>query len=492
MKFNLNQNDQNDNKKVKKSKKQIIRRSVSSILLVNMLCLSLVPPMASASNTLLATATNQSNQKTDENKKTEETPKTEVKAKTSLPSVQSLDLKVKAAILIEASSGQVLLNVNGDEALPPASMTKMMTEYIVADLVKKGEHKWDEMVTVRKNAAQTIGSRIFLAEGDQHTIEKLYIAMAVGSANDATVALAEHIAGSEQAFVKMMNEEAKRMGMTATHFANSSGLDISDMPADFQPADKKETVMSARDAATLARYIVTDHPDFDRFTKIQSYKFRERDKKPIVNWNYMLEANKNIVNFKQFAYEGLDGLKTGHTTNAGGSFTGTAKRNGMRLISVVMGTKGTKTMKAENVRFVETAKVLDYGFNNFETKQVVAPKATVAGNESVTVKRAKDTTVPIVSDEAVTFVVPKGADLSSLQTKVTLNDPETLVAPLKVGTVVGSVTYTYKDAGMDQPLEKTVNLITAQEAEKAGWFTLLLRAIGEFFADLFNGIKNLF
>ena len=330
MKFILNPNDQNDNKKVKKSKKQIIRRSVSSILLVNMLCLSLVPPMASASNTLLATATDQSHQKTDESKKTEATTKTEVQAKTSLPPVQSLDLKVKAALLIEASSGQVLLNVNGDEALPPASMTKMMTEYIVADLVKQGKLKWDDVVTVHKNAAKTIGSRIFLAEGDQHTVEELYIAMAVGSANDATVALAEHVAGSELDFVKMMNSEAKRMGMTSTYFANSTGLDVTDMPADFQPSDKKETVMSARDAAVLARNIVTDHPDFDRFTKIQSYKFRKRDKKPIINWNYMLEANKNVVNFKQFAYEGLDGLKTGHTTNAGGSFTGTAKRNGMR------------------------------------------------------------------------------------------------------------------------------------------------------------------
>lgn len=476
------------NKSHSKSKSQIIRRSAASILLVNMLCLSLVPPLASAAeSTLIATTATQS-----DTQKTETTTTTAVQATSTLPSVESLDLKVKAAFLLEPVSGQVLLNVNGDEALPPASMTKMMTEYIVADLVKQGKHKWDEMVTVRKNAAQTIGSRIFLAEGDQHTIEQLYIAMAVGSANDATVALAEHIAGSEEAFVAIMNEEAKRMGMTSTFFANSTGLDIKDMPEEFQPANKKETVMSARDAAILAKFIVTDHPDFDRFTKIQTYKFRERDKSPIVNWNYMLEANKNVANFKQFAYEGLDGLKTGHTNNAGGSFTGTAQRNGMRLISVVMGTKGTKTMKAENVRFVETAKVLDFGFNNFEIKQVVAPKATVTGTESVTVKRAKETVVPVVSDEAVSFVIPKGADLSTLQTKVALNDPETLVAPLKVGSVVGTVTYSYEDPGTKQTLEKTVNLITAQEAEKAGWFTLLMRAIGEFFSDLFNGIKNLF
>ncbi|MNZ30742.1 D-alanyl-D-alanine carboxypeptidase DacA precursor [compost metagenome] len=392
---------------------------------------------------------------------------------------------MKSAILIEPVSGQVLLNLNSDLALPPASMTKMMTEYIVADFVKQGKFKWDDVVTVRKNAAQTVGSRIFLAEGDQHTIEELYIAMAVGSANDATVALAEHVAGSEQAFVKMMNDEAKRMGLPTAHFANSTGLDIADMPKEFQPADGKETVLSALDAAILAKYIVTDHPDFARFTSLQTYKFRDRDTKPIVNYNWMLEANKNVTNFKQFAYEGLDGLKTGHTTKAGNNFTGTAERNGMRLISVVM---GTKTDKA---RFVETRKVLDFGFNNFEPKQIIAPKATVAGTETVTVKKAKNTEVPVVSGEAVSFVVPKGADTSTVEAKVNLTE-EGLVAPLKQGTKVGTVTYSYKADGLNETLEKTVDLITAEDADKAGWFKLLLRAIGEFFSDLFNGIKNLF
>ncbi|WP_410772453.1 D-alanyl-D-alanine carboxypeptidase family protein [Fontibacillus sp. BL9] len=463
----------NKHRTTSKSKRNNLRKGVASVLLLNMLCFSLVPAMALAEGEQTESTT------------TSTKPASQQTGAVKIPTAEELDLKVSSAILLEPVSGQVLLNINGDTPLPPASMTKMMTEYIVADLVKQGKFGWDDVVTVGKNAAQTIGSRIFLAEGDQHTIKELYIAMAVGSANDATVALAEHVAGSEQAFIKMMNDEAQRMGMTTAHFANSTGLDIKDMPEEFRTPGDQETVMSAMDAAILAKYIVTDHPDFSDFTSLQTYQFRERDTKPIVNYNWMLEANKNVTNFKQFAYEGLDGLKTGHTTNAGNCFTGTAERNGMRLISVVMGTS------SEKARFVETRKVMDYGFNNFETKQIIPPKSTVAGTETVTVNKAKNTSVSVVSDEGVSFVIPKGADVSTVQAKVELTS-ETLTAPLKQGTKVGTVTYSFKPDGMNQTLEKKVNLITTEDVEKAGWFKLLMRAIGDFFRDLFNGIKNLF
>lgn len=457
----------------KATKRQFLRKSVASVMLLNMLCFSLAPVMVLAEGEQTQSTT------------TQPAAAQTVTTTAQIPSAESLDLQVRSAVLIEPVSGQVLLDINSDVALPPASMTKMMTEYIVADLVKQGKYTWDDVVTVQKNAAKTVGSRIFLAEGDQHTIKELYIAMAVGSANDATVALAEYVAGSEQAFVQMMNDEAQRMGMTTAHFANSTGLSIADMPEEFRTPDGKETVMSAMDAAILAKYIVMDHPDFADFTAIPSYKFRERDTKPIINYNWMLESNKDITNFKQFAYEGLDGLKTGHTASALYCFTGTAERNGMRLVSVVMGTASEKD------RFIETRKVLDYGFNNFESKQIIAPKVTVAGTEFVTVKKAKNVQVPVVSDEAVSFIVPKGADISTVEATVSLTD-EGLVAPVKQGTKVGTVTYSYKVDGLDQTLEKTVNLITAEDAEKANWFKLLMRAIGEFFSDLFNGIKNLF
>ncbi len=460
--------------KRKSSVKQMAVKTVTAGLLLNMLVLSPIPAMAESVQTPApagaGTATG--------------APAASGTAVT-IPSVKSLGLNLRSAVLLEPTTGQVLLSLNADVPLPPASMTKMMTEYLIADAVKNGKLSWDQKVTVDENAAKQIGSRIFLAQGDQHTIEELYIAMAVGSANDATVALAKTLSGSEQEFVKLMNETAQKMGMKTAYFINSTGLSREDMPAKFRPDTDKETVMSAMDAAILAQHIVTDHPDFSKYTTIQSYKFRERDAAPMINYNWMLEANKNIANFKAYAYSGLDGLKTGHTSSAGNCFTGTAVRDGMRLISVVMGAN------SEAHRFTETRKVLDFGFNNFEVKQVVSAKATVAGNETVPVEKGKKSEVPVVTDAGATFVVPKGTASPQITTTVQINDPSTLVAPIAQGTKVGKVTYTYKVNGIN-PQQKTVNLITSEEAEKAGWFTLLFRAIGSFFSDIFSGIKNLF
>ncbi|BFH65864.1 D-alanyl-D-alanine carboxypeptidase [Paenibacillus azoreducens] len=454
----------------KRQKRHLIKKSVASLMLLNMLCLSALP-----ATMVFAEKTNKQATTTT---KTSQAP--------VAGSIQKPDLNVLSAVLIEPTTGQVLLSVNADQPLPPASMTKMMTEYIVAEQVKQGKLKWTDKVTVGENAAKTIGSRIFLAQGDVHTVEELYIAMAVGSANDASIALAERVAGSEQEFVKLMNETAKQMGMKTAHFINATGLDKKDMPAKYQPDTDKEDVMSAMDAAILGRRIVLDHPDFAKFTSIQSYKFRERDKTPIINYNWMLEANKNIPNFKAYAYKGLDGLKTGHTQNAGNCFTGTAVRDGMRLISVVMGTD------SEAHRFTETRKLLDFGFDHFEIKQVVAGKSKVKGLDTVPVKKGVETSVGVVTDSDVSFIVPKGGEVKGVQFKTQLEPEDKLVAPINKGTKVGTITYTYKAEGMDQQQTKTVNLVTSEEVEKGSWIRLFFRAIKEMFADLFDSIKNLF
>ena len=193
-------------KSVRKNKRQRFQRTLASLMLFNILCFSAAPAVSLAAPNMLATA--------DTTKATEDKAATD-KATTNnakpdkVPSVDQLSLEVSSAVLIEPSTGQVLLSINADEALPPASMTKMMTEYIVAEKVKQGELAWDDVVTVGENA-ENRGLTDILAEGDQHTVEELYIAMAVGSANDATVALAEHIAGSEAEFVTLMNDTAKR------------------------------------------------------------------------------------------------------------------------------------------------------------------------------------------------------------------------------------------------------------------------------------------
>jgi serine-type D-Ala-D-Ala carboxypeptidase (penicillin-binding protein 5/6) len=403
----------------------------------------------------------------------------------SLP-IGAPQLDAKSAILMDAETGQVLYQLNADVPAPPASMSKMMTEYLVSKAVKQGKLSWDETVKVGENASQQIGSRIFLAQGDQHTIKELYIAMAVGSANDATTQLAETVAGSEEAFVKLMNSTAVELGMTTAHFINSTGLDRTDMPAKYRPSTQGETVMSARDSAILAYHILKDEPEFLDTSKIQKYKFRPRDKKAIDNWNWMLGSNKDNPNLRKFAYEGVDGMKTGHTSNAGNCFTGTALRNGTRLIAVVMGVPGGVN---DGKRFLETAKLFDYGFNNFEKKTIIQAKATVPGYETLMVKNGVSTKLPVVTASDITVLIPKGQPVAAVVQEVkSTTDP--LVAPIKLGDKVGKVTYKYKDPSTQQDKSITIDLIAAQGVDKASWWRLLLRAIGDFFSGLFKGITG--
>ncbi|MFC0332354.1 D-alanyl-D-alanine carboxypeptidase family protein [Paenibacillus sepulcri] len=388
----------------------------------------------------------------------------------------SLGLEVQSAILIDADTGQVLYQVAQDEVRPPASMTKMMSEYIVLEEIQQKRIKWDDIVTVTKEAASTPadGSQIYLAEGDKHTVKDLYIAMAVGSANDATVALADHIGGgTEQGFVQKMNDTAKSLGLNSAHFTTATGL-------------LDTTVISAADLAKFARLLLQKHPEFLDYSKIQSYKFRERDKEPMINWNWMLGSNKDVPSFKKFAYEGLDGMKTGYIGAAGYCFTGTAKRGDLRLISVVMGTS------TKEARFYETAKLLDYGFNNFEKKTVVAPKTVVKDAETVKINKGVSKTAPIVTANDITFLVKKGAAPQISAPKVTLQTEDKLVAPIKQGQVVGTATYSYKDADTGETIEKKVDLISSENVDKGSWWRLMFRAIGTFFAGLFNGIVDLF
>lgn len=400
----------------------------------------------------------------------------------------AVQLEADSAILMDAESGQVLYQYNADHALPPASMAKMMTEYLVSKAVKEGKLSWDQTVKVGENAAKQIGSRIFLAEGDQHTIKELYIAMAVGSANDATAQLAETVSGSEEEFVKLMNETAKKLGMKDSHFINSTGLDRADMPEKFRPAAEGETVMSAHDAAVLAYTILKEDPEFLETAKIQKYKFRERDAKAMENWNWMLGSNKNNQYLRKFAYEGVDGLKTGHTSKAGNCFTGTAMRNGTRLIAVVMGVPGSTT---DGKRFLETAKLFDYGFNNFEKKTIIAAKESIPDNETLAIKKGASTKLPVVTASDITILIPKGQNVEPKVHEVkATQDP--LLAPVKSGDKVGTVTYKYKDPSTQEEKTIAVDLVAAEDVDKASWLRLLFRAIKDFFVGLFNGIVNLF
>lgn len=433
----------------------ITKRFVAVIVLINLLSVFAISSMASAAN--------------------------------ELPGAPQL--QAESAILMDAESGQILYQLNADDPAPPASMSKMMTEYLVSKSIREGKHSWDEVVNVSENAAQQVGSRIFLAEGDKHTIKELYIAMAVGSANDATAQLAVTVGGSEENFAKMMNDTAAELGMTTAHFINSTGLDRADMPEKYRPSSiEGETVMSAKDAAILAYHILKEEPEFLEIAKIPSYKFRERDENPIVNWNWMLESNKDVPNFRKFAYPGVDGLKTGHTSNAGNCFTGTALRNGTRLIAVVMGVPGGTN---DGKRFLETAKLFDYGFNNFEKKTILQAKSAVPEHETLKVKKGKSKNLSVVTATDITVLIPKGQAVEPVVQEV-ISTPDPLVAPIQVGDKVGTVTYKYKDPSTQEDKVVTIDLVASEDVSKASWWRLMFRAIGDFFSGLFQGIVDLF
>ncbi|UKS26035.1 D-alanyl-D-alanine carboxypeptidase [Paenibacillus sp. HWE-109] len=401
-------------------------------------------------------------------------------AAATTPATASNEPKIaaKSGIVMEASTGTVLYEMNADEAFPPASMAKMMTEYLAMESIKEGKFKWDSPVTATKNAADVIGSGQLIAENETLTFKDMFNAMSIYSANDASVAFAELLGGTEENFAKMMNEKAKQLGMSdKAHFISATGLsraDLKNPPASIEG----ETKMTARDAAILAYNILKDHKEILEFTKIPSLKLRPTDKTPMINWNWMLEGNLTNTNLKKYAYAGLDGLKTGSTDDAGYCFTGTAEKNGMRIITVVMGTK------TEPERFNETRKLLDYGFNNFEIKPFLNAKQQIDSLKIVNIKKGVQTQVPLVTKTGLTFIARKGAKDTDFTITAEPVEESKLVAPITKGDALGKVKVSYNGQ------EKTVDLIADDDVQKGSWIRLLFRSFKNFFSDMFKGVKG--
>ena len=260
------------------------------------------------------------------------------------------EITAKSALLMDAATGNVLFERRADELLPPASMSKMMTEIIVFDQVRKGELQWGDKVTASPYAAAVTGAQIGFGAGETLTVRELFEAMAVHSANDAAVALAEHIAGSEREFVRLMNERAKEIGLSAeARFGNATGLSPSDLAGFAEAAADEETLLTARDTARLARYLLLAYPEILDISR--------RNAITLTSLPVKLASTNQMLPGMPYAYPGNDGLKTGYTERAGYCFTGTVKQNGRRLIAVVMGTD------TEQARFVEAEKLFRYGFD---------------------------------------------------------------------------------------------------------------------------------
>lgn len=417
----------------------------------------------------------------------------------------ALDVNASGAILVDADTGMILYEKNSDTALGIASMTKMMTEYLLLEAVKEGKVKWNQEYLVSPEISKMSHddslSNVYLRVESKYKVEDLYAAMAIESANAATMAIAEIVGGSEAKFVEMMNKKAAELGLEKYKFVNSTGLNNRDilkhLPEVVGDPDE-ENIMSAKDVASLASHLIHDFPEVLKTSSIPEKIFAKGTEDEFVmdNWNWMLEGYEEIAdrypNYQQFVYDGLDGLKTGSTPFAGYNFTGTAIRDGQRYISVVMNTS------SQSERFRETRKVLDYAFNNFRKEEILPKHYQVKGKKTLPVIKGKEDQVKVYTKEAVNLVVKNG-EKDNFKTTLTLdkkkvNNQGELTAPIKKGQKVGTLTLQPKEAGNLGFLTKegqiTVDIIAAEDVDKANWFVLMMRGIGGFFGDLWGGISS--
>lgn len=398
-----------------------------------------------------------------------------------------LDISAEAAILLDAETGKILYEKNADTVLGVASMSKMMTEYIVLEAISEGKIEWDQTVQINEyvhNLSKAAGlSNVGLTQGENYTVKELYEAMAIFSGNAATVALAELVSGSEKNFVELMNKKAAELGMTDYTFVNASGLNNSNLlgviPAGGQ---NDENVMSARDTAILAYRLLTDFPEVLETSSQPTLTFRDGEEYP--NFNWMLPG---LI----FEYKGVDGLKTGSTDFAGYCFTATAERDGQRYISVVM------KSSTKNERFTDTAKILNYAFSNFSDEEILEAGYVPKEYSELAVSKGKEKTVALETSEALDLAIEKGTKDSYEPVVVIdedlLNEDGELVAPIKKGDVIGYVTVQSADdqyGFLTNGKSARVDLVAAETVEKANWFVLSMRAVGGFFGDVWDTVSS--
>lgn len=350
----------------------------------------------------------------------------------------TLNLPCKSAILVEANTGTVLYEKNADEPLPPASVTKVMTLLLVMEAIDSGKIGYGDTVRASANACSMGGSQIYLKENEEMTVEDLLKSVIIASANDAAVALAEHICGSEEAFVDKMNEKAQMLGMKNTHFENTNGLDDT----------TQNHVISARDIAIVSRELI-------KHKKVIEYSSIWMDS--IRNGSFGLTNTNRLIRF----YNGATGLKTGSTDKAGFCISATAKRGEMELIAVIMGSE------TRDERNSAATKLLDYGFNNY---RIFSDDGGVIDN------------IPISKGERASFsveypkikmIVPKETGKISAGIQIS----ENIEAPVKSGDIVGIVSYTDGKGEICQ-----IDIIACENVKRLSFwsgFMLLLKKCAE-------------
>ncbi|MGI1679128.1 MAG: D-alanyl-D-alanine carboxypeptidase [Cellvibrionaceae bacterium] len=354
-------------------------------------------------------------------------------------------LAASGYLLIDASTGKVLVEKNADQPLPPASLTKMMTSYIVSGEIARGNVQEDTPVNISVKAWKMGGSKMFVREGTRVPLKDLLRGVIIQSGNDASVALAEHIAGSEEGFVDIMNQQAMLLGMASTNFENATGW----------PAEGHRT--TARDLSILAKALINDYPEH---YAIYSEKYFE--------YNGINQANRNKLLFRD---PNVDGLKTGHTEEAGYCLVSSAKKDDMRLISVVMGAR------SEDARAAESQKLLTYGFRYYQTHKLYSVADTLS---DVKIWKGKTDQLALGVAEDILVTIPRGVE-ENLNAQMHLGT--ILEAPVKAGQELGRVTV---DLNGEKILD--VPLVAKQAVEQAGFFARLIDSIKLFVLGLLGKV----
>ena len=351
----------------------------------------------------------------------------------------NLQLNAKSAILIEMNSGKVLFEKDADVKMPPASITKVMTLLLVMEAIEAKKFDYNTEVTCSEHAASMGGSQIWLEVGEKMTVDELLRASAIGSANDATCALGELVSGSEEGFVSLMNERAKALSMINTEFKNCSGLD----------ADGHLT--TARDIAIMSRELLK-HNDITKYTTVWMDSLRD-GKTELVNTN-------KLVRF----YDGATGLKTGTTSGAGCCLSASATRDELSLIAVVLG------CDTSNNRFQDAKKLLNYGFSNYGNAII---KINQDELPELPVSKGTQSTVTLASEESVSFLVTKGKE-GDIQKSFDL--PESLVAPIKAGETVGTITFSLDGKTIGQ-----IPIIASNNIKKMTYLNAVSKVLSSLF-----------
>ncbi|WP_368074721.1 D-alanyl-D-alanine carboxypeptidase family protein [uncultured Eubacterium sp.] len=344
-----------------------------------------------------------------------------------------VEVQCKASVLMEASSGTVIKSNNENEKLSPASITKIMTMILIFDAIHSGKIKLEDMATTSAHAKSMGGSQVFLEEGEQQSVETLIKCIIIASGNDASVTMAEHIAGSEEEFVKMMNERAQGLGMKNTHFIDCCGL-----------TDSDDHYTTAMDVAIMSRELITKYPEVFQYSTIWMESFTHKTKKG--ESEFMLSNTNKLLKTNQY----VKGLKTGSTSKAKYCVSTVAEKDGVELIAVIMAAPDYKA------RFAEAQKLINYGFSNckvYKDEKNHVKEVNVNGGRKGTAS---------VKNNKFSFVDTEGKDLSKMKTEVKMN--QQINAPIKKGDVVGKIEYT-----LDGKKIGETNIVSDENVKKADY-----------------------